>query len=77
MTNLKPVRVKVVQGEAIPPNEFIPCDCTVCRQSQESEFVVTYARVLIDLMVFRRACRRELKEKGAGQLAAPTPTKVN
>jgi hypothetical protein len=31
MTNLKPLRVKVVQGEAIPPHEFIPCDCAVCR----------------------------------------------
>jgi len=75
MTNLKPVRVKVVPGEAIPPHEFLPCDCVVCRQSQESEFVVTYARVLIDMMVFRRAWRRERKEKGAGQLTAPTPSK--
>jgi hypothetical protein len=75
MTNLKPLRVKVVQGEAIAPHEFIPCDCAVCRQSQESEFVVTYARVLIDMMVFRRAWRRERKEKGAEQLPAPTPTK--
>ncbi len=74
MTNLKPVRVKVVQGEAIPPHEFIPCDCAVCRQSQESEFVVTYARVLIDMMVFRRGWWRARKEKGAGQLSAPTPT---
>ncbi len=72
MPNLKPLRVKVVHGEAIPPHEFIPCDCAVCRQSQESEFVVTYARVLIDTMVFRRALR---KEKGAGQLTVPTPTK--
>jgi hypothetical protein len=74
MTNLKPLRVKVVQGEAIPPHEFIPCDCAACRQSQESEFVVTYARVLIDMMVFRRAWRRERKERGAEQLTAPTPT---
>ena len=36
MTNLKPVRVKVVQGEAISPHEFIPCDCAACRESQES-----------------------------------------
>jgi hypothetical protein len=59
MTNLKPVRVKVVQGEAIPPHEFIPCDCAACRESQESEFVVTYARVLIEIemMVFRRAMK--------------------
>ena len=59
MTNLKPVRVKVVQGEAISPHEFIPCDCAACRESQESEFVATYARVLIEIemMVFRRAMK--------------------
>jgi hypothetical protein len=59
MANLKPLRVKVVRGKAIPPHEFIQCDCAVCRQSQESEFVVTYARVLIEIemMVFRRAMK--------------------
>jgi hypothetical protein len=63
MTNLKPVRVKVVQGEAIPPHEFIPCDCVICRQSQASEFVVPYARVLMDMMVFRRALRESREEE--------------
>jgi len=75
MTNLKPVRVKVGHGEAIPPHEFIPCDCVTCRESQESEFVVTYARVLIELMGFPKAWLGERKEKGAGQLTAPTPSK--
>ena len=64
MTNLRPVRGKVVPGETIPPNVFIPCDCVLCRESQESEFVVTYARVLIDLMVFRRVRRERSSIRG-------------
>jgi len=57
MTNLKPVRGRVVDGDVIPPKVFIPCDCEVCRRSQSSEFVVKYARILVDLMTFRRVSR--------------------
>ena len=59
MTNLKPARGRVIHGEAIPPQVCIQCDCVICRESQAPEFVVTYARVLIDLMAFRRTLRGE------------------